>query len=94
MGNRTVGLTMPAQTASEATVATVGDVSQARPTSAERTSRYRQRRASGLRSVDLDVRDREVEWLVHHNYLARHRADDADAIGRALGRLLDRLMSG
>jgi hypothetical protein len=54
--------------------------------------RHRQRQRSRLRSVALEVRDGEVEWLVERGYLARNAADDPWEIGAAIGRLLDAML--
>ena len=57
-----------------------------------RVRRHRERRRREQRSIALDVRNTEIEWLVHHNYLASHMVNDVDAIAAALGAALDRLL--
>jgi predicted molibdopterin-dependent oxidoreductase YjgC len=68
-----------------------GNLFQHHPISTPRVRRHRHRR-DGLRCVLLDVRDREIKVLIARGYLAENAADDVDAIGRALGHLLDRVM--
>lgn len=59
---------------------------------ADRQRRYRCRRAAGLRSVEFEIRNSEIAWLVRRNYLHPDEMADNDAIGRALGKLLDKML--
>jgi len=58
---------------------------------AERMQLSRQRRRDGLRVIQLEVRDEEIEALVRHGLLATERRADRKAIAGAMGRLLDRI---
>ena len=51
----------------------------------------RQRRRDGLRCINFEVRDEEVEALVKHGLLDPAQRDDPREISRALGLLLDRV---
>ena len=83
---------MPPQRPPAISQAEVGNALPARSSSAERVRRHRERRRRGQRNIHLDVRDTEIRWLISHNYLASAERDDPDAIGVALGRLLDEVI--
>jgi hypothetical protein len=70
-----------------------GDAPPAARAGTLRQRRTRQRRRNGLRSIEFDIRRNEVEKLVLRGFLAPDDRDDADAIARALGALLDRVMA-
>ena len=59
-------------------------------TSAERMKWHRARRASGLRSVTIEVRDTEVAEMTRRGLLAPQAAADTVAIRDAIHALLDR----
>ena len=62
-----------------------------RRAAAESMRRYRERWRRGWRRVFVTIRDHEVDALLRAGLLAADRRDERDAIGNALGRLLDRI---
>lgn len=64
---------------------------QQRSPAAERMRRSRRRRRQGLRSVRLAVREAEIKRLLEAGLLNEADRNDGEAIGRAVGRLLDGL---
>jgi hypothetical protein len=70
----------------------MSDVQHARrASSAERMRRSRDNRRKGLRFARLYVRDSEVRALIRLGLLPAGEQDNPAALGRALGRLLDRI---
>jgi hypothetical protein len=73
----------------------MSDVQHAqRASSAERMRRSRELRRKGLRHIGLDVRETEIAELVRRQLLAENDRHDREAIGTALGRLLDMIFAG
>ena len=76
------------------------DVTEALPTKpppvsgAERMRNSRRRRREGIRVVLVDLRATEIEGLISHGLLDPAMRNDRDAIGGALGKLLDRIPPG
>lgn len=60
-----------------------------RPTSAERTRLYRERRRKGLRCIWIEIRDTEITELARRGLLPEADRDDPVAISRAIGKWLD-----
>ena len=61
---------------------------------AERVRAHRQRRREGLRCFTLEIRDSEVDALVHKQLLEPERRSDPSAIVDALYAFLDRALDG
>jgi hypothetical protein len=53
-----------------------------------RMRRSRERRRSGVRIIPLEVKDSGIEILVRKGYLRPEQHNDAEAIKRALGKVL------
>lgn len=60
-------------------------------TGAERTQRWAERRRAGLRSIRVEITEADVEFLLKRRLLHPAQVENREAIGRALGRLLDAL---
>jgi hypothetical protein len=76
-----------------------GDVTAALPTKrplsgAQRMRASRQRKRQGIRVVLVDLRATEIEGLISHGLLDPAMRNDREAIGGALGKLLDRIPPG
>jgi hypothetical protein len=59
---------------------------------AERMRLHRERRREGLRCVTIEVRESEINMLVHMNLLKSEMRNDANAIIEALYAHLDRTL--
>jgi hypothetical protein len=58
---------------------------------AERMRLSRLRRRDGMRCIQFEVRDAEIEALVTHGLLVPVDRNNRNAIARALGNLIDRI---
>ena len=58
---------------------------------AKRMARYRNRRRKGLRCVTVELREREIEYLIRHDFLAPEYRADPVALRRAMHSWLDRI---
>jgi hypothetical protein len=56
---------------------------------AKRMRRYRERRQRGLRCVTIQIRQSEVDALIHRRLLAPDQRSDQNAMVQALHRFLD-----
>ena len=65
---------------------------QSRSPGAERMARHRKRRRSGLRSVTIDIWEREVDQLIRCRLLASASRGDPIALRKALDGLLDQVL--
>jgi hypothetical protein len=63
-----------------------------RSAAAERMRLHRERRREGLRCVTIEVRESEINMLVHMNLLKSEMRNDANAIIEALYAHLDRTL--
>jgi hypothetical protein len=64
----------------------------ARSLAAERMRLHRERRRKGLRCVTIEVRESEINMLVHMKLLKSEMRNDANAIIEALYAHLDRTL--
>jgi hypothetical protein len=62
-----------------------------RSPAAERMQRSRGQRRKGLRCVSVEISTAEIDALIEAGTLDRVARNDPDAIGAALGKMLDRL---
>jgi len=62
---------------------------EARSAAAERMRRHRERRRDGLRCVTIQVRDTEIDTLIHNGFLNWEMRNDQFAIRDALHSFLD-----
>ncbi len=61
---------------------------------AERMRRYRQRRRDGLRCLNIQLRETEIDTLIRKGLLKPEPRNDANAIIEAFYRFLDRALGG
>jgi SOS response regulatory protein OraA/RecX len=60
--------------------------------SAARMRRHRQRRRDGVRSLQIELRETEVDALIESGFLDERSRDDANAIIRALYKFFDDIL--
>ena len=58
---------------------------------AERMRRHRERQRNGLRWLAIELRETEIDALIHKGILQRELRDDSVAIGHALYSFLDQV---
>jgi hypothetical protein len=61
---------------------------------AQRMARCRRRRQKGLRCVTVELREREIDYLIRSEFLAAESRTDPAALRAALHRWLDRAFPG
>jgi SOS response regulatory protein OraA/RecX len=60
--------------------------------SAARMRRHRQRKREGMRSLQIELRETDVDALIESGFLDERSRDDANAIIRALYKLFDDIL--
>jgi hypothetical protein len=60
---------------------------------AERMRRHRQRRRSGLRCLNVELRETEIDTLIRKGFLKQETRNDPHAVCEALYAHLDRTLS-
>jgi SOS response regulatory protein OraA/RecX len=58
---------------------------------AERMRRHRARRRDGLRSLTIELHEREVDALIRSGFLEKSSRNDANAVVQALYRVFNRI---
>ena len=58
---------------------------------AERMRRHRARRRDGLRSLTIELHEREVDALIRSGFLKKGSRNEPNAVAQALYRVFDRL---
>jgi hypothetical protein len=60
--------------------------------SAARMRRHRQRRRDGVRSLQIELRETEVDALIESGFLDERSRDDSNAVIRALYKFFDDIL--
>jgi hypothetical protein len=60
--------------------------------SAARMRRHRQRKREGMRSLQIELRETDVDALIESGFLDERSRDDANAIIRALYKFFDDIL--
>jgi SOS response regulatory protein OraA/RecX len=59
---------------------------------AQRMRRHRQRRRDGVRSLQIELRETEVDALIESGFLEERSRDDPNAVIRALYKFFDDIL--